>query len=197
MQNLNAWMIQDALKQVKRIDIPWLQYTFGLPYSTAKWMMEQLEMRGWAVRSADRRYWRVQTKKLCLRRLEPSECPVLSEKLTLDCLSALECLQQADGAPVTYSKLEDAVRGAHDTAEALRILLALRLVFEHKQLYFSCISSKEIGSLTAIARKLIRMRVVDRYSPEEAVRRMREALFKESVNQEPQPSAEEDEGDDW
>ena len=156
MSNLNALAIQEALKQVKAINIPWLQHTFSVNYSTAKEMMAELERRGWVVRSTDGRSWRVYPSRLCLRRLAPEETEALCEGITTDCISALERLREAAGTGVTKTMLERAVRGATDTEEAIRALRKLKLLYHHKGMYYSCISVRENWALTCAARQYMR-----------------------------------------
>lgn len=148
MSTLNAWIIQEALKQEEIINVPWVQHTFSVSYLQAKDMVAEMERRGWLFRTADRRGWRVMTANLFLRRLEPSETAALCEALTADCISALARLQEAEGEGVSFEELKNAVHGITDTRAAIRALTALRLIFcSHKQLYYSCISTRESRAL--------------------------------------------------
>lgn len=157
MSTLNAWVIQEALKQEKKITIAWLQHTFSVSYLQAREILAELESRGWVFRSADRRSWRVMTRNLFLRRLDLSETEALCEALTTDCLSALERLQQADGMGVSHKELEMAVRGETDTREAIRALTKLKLIFRsQKMLYYSRISERESRALVAAVRQRLR-----------------------------------------
>lgn len=157
MSTLNAWVIQETLRQEKKINIPWLQRTFSVSYLQAKEILAELESRGWVLRAADRRSWRVMSRNLFLRPLDTSETEALCEALTVDCLSALERLQQADGMGVTYKDLEMAVRGETDTREALRALTKLKLVFRSQNfLYYSCISLRESRALVQAVRQRLR-----------------------------------------
>ena len=154
MSTLNAWVIQETLKQAEIINVPWVQHTFSVTYLQAKDMVTEMERRGWLFRTMDRRGWRVMTANLFLRRLDSSETDTLCEALTSDCLSALECLQKAAGEGVTFEDLENAVRGTTDTREAIRTLTDLKLIFcSHKQSYYSCISVRESRALTRAVRR--------------------------------------------
>ena len=153
MSTLNAMTIQEALKAVRVIHIPWLQHTFAISYTEAKRMMAELERRGWVVRSADRRYWRVHPSRLCLRRLDVSETDTLCENVTLDCVSALECLREARGKGLTRKQLEHAVHGATDTEEAIRALTRLNLIYYHGGLYYSRIPRRDNFALTTAVRR--------------------------------------------
>ena len=156
MSTLNAWVIQEALKQVKVVHIPWLQYTFSVTYSVAKEILAEMERRGWVVRSADGHSWRVYPSRLYLRRLDPSETEVLCEAITTDCISALDCLREAEGNGVAKKELERAVRGAADTEEAIRTLRKMKLLYHHQGLYYCCISMRENWALTHAARQYMR-----------------------------------------
>lgn len=156
MSTLNALVIQETLKQIRTVTIPWLQHTFSVNYSVAKEMMAEMERRGWVVRSADRRSWRVYPSRLRLRRLDPSETETLCEAITTDCISALDCLREAGGAGVTKADLERAVRGATDTEEAIRALRRVQLLYYHKGLFYCCISKRENWALTRAARQYMR-----------------------------------------
>lgn len=177
MSQLNAWMIQEALKKERRITLPWVQHTFQTTYSDAVWMMEQMELRGWVEPKGDGRYWQVNRKNLCLRRLKKNECAALLEKLTTDCVSALDCLREAQGKPVTVKMVEAAVHGRSDTEAALRVLTELKLIFFHKEYGFPTISAAESRALCITVRTCLRRRIDERYTPEEAVKRFRKLLW--------------------
>ncbi len=177
MGQLNAWVIQEALKKERRITLPWVQHTFQTTYSDAVWLLEQMELRGWVEPTGDGCYWRVNRKALCLRRLKKTECAALSEKLTVDCAAALDCLREAHGKPVTAKMVEAAVHGHSDTVVALRVLAELNLVFIHKEYAFSTISTAESWALSTTVRSCLRRRIGERYTPEEAVKRFRKTLW--------------------
>ena len=177
MSQRNAWAIQETLKQQRQITLPWVQYTFQVPYSAAVWMMEQLELRGWIEPAGDGRNWRVNPQALFLRRLKKTECAALLEHLTMDCVSALDCLRKAQGKPVTAQMIEAAVRGHSDTEEALRVLAELNLIYFRKEYGFATISTAESRSLCLTARACFRRRIRERYAEEEAVEYFRNLLW--------------------
>lgn len=195
MSQLDAWVIQETLKKQRHITLPWVQYTFQVPYSNAVWMMEQLELRGWVAPTGDGRNWQVNHEALCLRRLEKSECAALLEQLTADCVSALDCLREAQGNPVTAKMVEAAVRGRTDTVEALRVLTELNLIFFHKEYGFSTISTAENRALTITARACIRRRISTRYTEEEAVEYFRKLLWENIAKSADAAACDEDEDD--
>ena len=157
MSKLNAWMIQETLKTVKKINIAWLQDIFSLPYSSAKEMMAELERRGWVVRGADRRYWRVCPGGFFLRHLDASEYDALRENMTPDCVSAMECLRQKGASGATRAQIECAVRGVTDTDEAIRALKKLQLIHYVNGLYYSRISLRENRILTNAVQSYTRL----------------------------------------
>lgn len=196
MSQLNAWDIQAILKKERRITLPWVQHTFQTTYSDALWMLEQMELRGWVEPVGDGCHWQVNRKALCLRRLKKSECAALLEHLTVDCIAALDCLREAQGKPITAKMVEAAVHGRGDTAEALRVLTELKLVFFHKEYGFSTISSAENRALTFAVRFALRRRLSERCEPEEAVERFRDILWDrlgKGSNSEPDDDDEDDE----
>ena len=169
MSALDAWIIQETLKQEKIVNVPWVQHTFSVSYLQAKDMVAEMERRDWLSRTADRRGWRVMTEDLFLRRLDLSETETLCEELTAECLSVLECLQKAEGGGVPYEVLKDAVHGSTDTNEALHTLAKLKLVFcSHEQLYYSCISTRESRALTRALRRRQRREAIRGRRDEEA-----------------------------
>ena len=177
MSQLNAWVIQETLKKERQITLPWVQYTFQVPYSNAVWLLEQMELRGWVEPAGDGRHWQVNRKALFLRRLKKAECAALLEHLTADCISALDCLRAAQGKPVTAQTMEAAVRGRGDTAEAIRVLTELNLMFFHHEYGFCTISAAENGALCIAIRSCIRRRITDHYNREEAVEYFRKKLW--------------------
>lgn len=157
MRTLNGWVIQEALKQEKRINVPWVQVTFSVPYLQAKEMLAEMEGRGWVQRSPGRVDWRVIHRNLFLRHLDPSETEVLCANLTADCLAALDRLQKADGMRVSYADLAEVVRGEADTREAIRVLSKLKLIFYARNThYYSCIPAHENRALTVALRRHLR-----------------------------------------
>ena len=179
MSKLNAWIIQETLKQEKIINVPWVQHTFSVSYFRAKDMVMEMERRGWLLRTDDRSGWHVITANLFLRRLDPSETDTLCEEMTADCLTGLECLQKAAGTGIPYDVLEDAVHGATDTQEVIRTLLKLNLMFcSHEQLYYSCISTRESRALArAIRRRLRREAIRGRRDDEQEMSEFRTLLW--------------------
>lgn len=177
MSQLNAWVIQETLKKERRITLPWVQYTFQVPYSTSVWMLEQMVLRGWVEAEEDGCHWRVNRKNLCLRRLKKTECAALLKHLTKDCLSALDSLRLAHGKPMTAKAIEAAVRGHSDTVEAIRTLLEMNLVYLHGEYAFPTLSARESWALSCAVRSCIRRRVSERCAPEEAEEHFRKVLW--------------------
>ena len=161
MSKLTGWVIQETLRGVPKINIPWLQHTFSINYTQAKAILVELALRGWVVPAADGRYWRVRSNRLFLRHLELEETDSLHEKLTNDCVSALECLREEDGMWATRKQLERAVRGPSDTVQAIRALTGMKLIRHVGERYYCRISRLENHALCHAATTAMRLSTVD------------------------------------
>ena len=160
MTQVNALDIQDVLKKVDCISVPWIQSKYKLSYDEAKSFLKQLIARGWVEKEPNGIQYNVVKTHLCLRKIERAEVNKLIEDITSDCISALDCIQKnVSGASV--DELTSAVCGRDDTNTAIEILTTHMLIYSVDGNYFSRVSRMTIKVLSDVV-KMKREREMNR-----------------------------------
>jgi hypothetical protein len=182
MSKINAFTIQQRLGQLESVSIPWIQMEYSLSYRDAKAFLNQLISRAWVGKHPCGIYYAVRPENLRLRVIDRSEVDVLFEKVTTDCVSALQCIREKKGG-ATFDELVSAVRGDEDTRDALETLQELNLIYKADELYFSCVSDKTIkvmGDVEAEKRRMeMHRKIRTGMEDMEKCRRLFDALFDE------------------
>ena len=154
VKGVNAYLIQETIRQKEYVTVPWVQRTYGLDYKDAVNFITLLQRRGW-VESTPRGI-RHPVKKGCffLRKIARNEVDGLIEDITLDCVAALTCIQ----------KKVAGVQGVSDTEEAVKILNEHNLIYLVNDLYFVTVSQETVSVLSQVVNRKRRMEANRRMS---------------------------------
>lgn len=147
---MNAFQIQQTLKGMPFVSIPWIQRCFGLTYSKAKEFLAQLQLRGWADKKAQGIRYPVREENLRLRYLDRSEVDDLIMDISQDCGCALRLLKK--GKCATFAELEEDIGSEEGTTAVIEILEHHKLINKVDDVYFSCVSDKTLEALGSVAR---------------------------------------------
>lgn len=182
MSKVNALTIQQRLEQLESVSIPWIQTEYSLSYRDAKAFLNQLIGCAWVKKDPWGISYAIRRENLRLRAIEPGEVDVLFEKVTTDCVSALQCIGEKK-AGATFDELVSAVRGEEDTRDALKTLTELNLIYKADELYLSCISHKAIKVMADVEAEKRRMemhrKIRTGMDDMEKCKRLFDALFDE------------------
>jgi len=151
MKTINAMTIQETLKNMEFISIPWIQMEYNLSYRQAKEFFNQLLVRGWADSIPEGNLYRIKKENLKLREIVTSEVDTLFKEVDSDCVNALEAIEKNGSA--TKIEILKSVRGEDDTNNALEKLLNNNLIYLFDKKYFSCISSHAIKVISKVVRE--------------------------------------------
>lgn len=150
MCSVNAYLIQDKIKQLEHVTVPWIQKEYGLDYKEAKEFLTFLQRRGWIESHPIGIEYLVIHNNLQLRRIVREEVDGLVEDITSDCIAALTCMQKRSTCGASYSEIEAAVRGDDDTKDAIKILNNHKLICLFQEMYFTTVSKRTIGVLSDV-----------------------------------------------
>lgn len=151
MNRMNALQIQQTLVGRDYVSIPWIQNTYGLPYSQAKEFLAQLQLRGWVEKKVQGTHYLVRKENLQLRRLERKEVDSLIRDVSYDCGCVLRLLKK--GKCADFGELESTIDDADDTIAAIEVLEKHKLIYRADGVYFSCLSDKEADVLVSLSRQ--------------------------------------------
>lgn len=150
MCSVNAYLIQEKIKQLEYVTVPWIQKEYGLNYREAKEFLSFLHRRGWIESHATGFEYLVIQNNLQLRKIVREEVDGLIEDITFDCIDALTCIQKRSACGASYSEIEAAVRGDDDTKDALKILNDHKLICLFQEMYFATVSKRTIEVLSDV-----------------------------------------------
>ena len=144
MSTINIYLIQEKIKLMPYITVPWLQAEYNMDYINAKELMDFLVRRGWVEEQPVGIKYFVIKNNLCLRRLVREEVAGLVEDITSDFSAALFCIKNSNGEGATFSEIEIAVQGEDDAEKAIMLLEKHRLIQLVNNRYFSTVSRETI-----------------------------------------------------
>lgn len=180
MECVNAYLIQEKIRNQRYVTVPWIQKEYGLGYKEAVEFLRLLKNRGWVAPLPVGVQFPVVKGNLCLRKLARNEVDGLIEDITVDCVTALECIQKKEGG-ASYQDVHSAVRGDDDTDDALKILKEHQLIHRINELYFTTVSRKTVEILAAVVqgkrRSIAARRATGKAEDIGALRRLFDPLF--------------------
>ena len=147
MNNLSALSIQETLKSIDVISIPWIQSQYNLTYSQARQFLEQLILRGWAKKEQSGIEFKVQKENLCFRKIERCEINDLMEDMSLNCIYILECVKMKNATGVSIDELKSELR-RNNAKEVIEILMEHNLIYCVKDRYFARVSQMTVEVLS-------------------------------------------------
>ena len=151
MCNINAYLIQEKIKQMEYVTVPWIQLEYRLDYRGARGFLDILQKRGWVDPLPEGIKYPVIPINLQLRKISREEVDGLIEDITDDCVEVLTRIQVNAPNGTPYSDIEMTVRDEDDTQTALRILNDHKLIYFVNDLYFAIVSNKTIDILSDVA----------------------------------------------
>jgi len=151
MSTVNGYTIQQKMKTVKSVSVPWIQVTFDLDYRDAKAFLQQLITRGWVEKTPQGIQYPVKTGNLRLRPILRSEVAGLIADIDSDCVTALSCIRKGGAMGATLREITSAVKGDDDTKDALAILIKRKLIYQHEEAYYATISEQAVDVLAELA----------------------------------------------
>jgi len=177
---VNAMIIQENIKKMEFISIPWIQIEYDLSYKQAKEFFNQLLLRGWAEEVPEGNLYRLNHENMKLREITANEVDVLFEDFDTDCSNALETINEKVCA--TSVDILKSVRGEDDTNKALEKLSKNNLIYVFNGKYFSCVSSQTVKVLSNIAREKRLKEMDERHGnksarTEETIKKLFDELF--------------------
>lgn len=148
MEKLNGFIIQEKIRQQKRISHPMIQAEFCLDYNEAKEFISELIYLGWVEKEEGGRYYRVMPDNMKLRRIERSEIDSLFDGVDFECVNIMRRLQEA--GRLTDEQLYTSPIRRIKGKGILTKLLKLRLISEARDGYILCISAAAVDVLAEV-----------------------------------------------
>lgn len=142
----NIFELQDILRQVDDVSVPWLQKELSLTYTEAKEMLTQLMLRGWVSKEVQGNRHKVLQENLKLRKIRRSEAMELYNHITADWVAAVNCVQKKTGG-ATLEEIRMAVREEDEVEQTVDALLNYGLIYCVDALYFSRVRKCDVSAL--------------------------------------------------
>ncbi len=176
----NIFELQDVLRQVDDVSIPWLQKELSVTYSEAKELLEQLMLRGWVSREVQGNRHKVQKENLKIRKIRRSEASTLFDNITSDWVVAINCIQKkTNGAAL--EEIRAAVREEDEVKQTVEALVSYGLIYCVESLYFSCIRKCDASALNQLQqfrrRSNARRSILDEDDEDEETEKLLQEFF--------------------
>ena len=161
MNKIDAYIIQQELKKIDFVSVPWIQMTYNLDYRLAKMFLNCLISNEWIGKVADGNKYPVLKDNLCLRKISKFEVEMLCKENTLSSVRVLKTIRNKPG--ITESMMLTEMRGESEEKlrKAIEILMKHRLVYACDDRYYVCISKKTIDVLAEVVNEICFLTIDD------------------------------------
>lgn len=153
MCEINAYLIQERLKNVDFVSVPWIQKEYELKYREAKEFLECLQERYWVshIPMPDGGRYKVFHENLRLRKITRDEVDVLIDSLMPECIEVLDHIRKRFVQGWRSEELEGYYHNCDGVAECVfEILADHEIVFKFNERWFTIVSNKTLEVLLKV-----------------------------------------------
>lgn len=150
MNKINAYTIQEKIRNMEFLNVAWIQNEYKLTYKEAKEFLDILIKRQWVMPFMDGACFCVIKSNLCLRKIGRDEIDALIEDLSYECISVFTCLQSKSANRALYSEISATIHNDYEAKCALKTLEKHKLVHAVDKMYYATISDQTIEVLRSM-----------------------------------------------